>query len=153
MANARTQKTVLGRDELIWVIKPGATDPVLMGCMTEFTDNVPGADREEIACREENSVSPSGDKRLGTLPISGIGRRFPSAQAAAQVTGDEVRKWTKDVEILTIKWGGKYIGDPIYTCKGWFSDYSAANPNTGAKTWSVTFNKMEDEAESTVQAS
>ncbi|CCH54485.1 hypothetical protein BN8_03660 [Fibrisoma limi BUZ 3] len=150
MAQARTQTAVFGKDELIWVTKPGGSTPVLMGCMTNFDEDVPGAEAEELACREGISQAPAGDVKPQSLQIELISRRFPTGQQAGQVTADEIKKWVKDVAILTIQYGGKFVGDPIYTVSGWFSNYQAKNPQKGFRTASVKFNPSATETESTV---
>jgi hypothetical protein len=152
-AVARPNTTVAGREELFWVTKPGDTTPTPMGCLTTFTDNVPGRAAEQTACRDGVVNAPAGDETLGTIPVTGITRRFPTAQQATKVTGDMVRQWASETTILTIQWGGTYIGDPIYTASGWFSDYSSESPQTGNKTWSATFNKIAKETSATVAAS
>jgi hypothetical protein len=152
-APVRTNSSQDGQDELFWVTKPNDSTPTLIGCLTSFTDNVPGRAAEQVACRDGVVNSPSGEKQLGNIPVSGLTRRFAADQLASKVTGDMVRKWAKDTTQLTVQWGGKYVGDPLYTTTGWFSDYSSENPQSGKKTWSATFNKYAEETESTVLAS
>lgn len=149
-AEARTQTAVQGKDELVWVVKPGGTDPTLLGCMTSFDEDLSGAQPDEIACRSGIENAPSGDVKPEVLSIEGITRRFASGQVAGNVTGDEIKRWVRAVTILTLKYGGKYAGDPITTVTGWFSDYSGKNPQEGKKTWSVKFNPLAAGTEATV---
>lgn len=141
MAQARTNATVAGKEIVVFIQKPGATDYTLFGCMTSVDYDSAGADLEETACRAGTFKSAGGDIALPILSLEHLVRMYPSADVAANISDDEVVTWVETAQQLNLKYSkGTNVGDVVKTGPVILNGYSGKGPQKGNSTGSFKAN-------------
>ncbi|SDE82630.1 hypothetical protein SAMN04487996_107107 [Dyadobacter soli] len=141
MPTARTVSTVRGNETTMAVDKADDDNFVVIKCATDINMSSE-LEQLEANCYGGNEILISGNDPIPAFTLNGIVKEYPTAEKAANVSGNDLEDWHLSKEPKEFKYARGMTGDRVRSFTGFVSAYGEAGTANGLQTYSATISAM-----------
>lgn len=137
----RIVSTVRGNETTLAVDKADNDTFVVIKCATDINMSSE-LETLEANCYGGNEKLVSGNDPIPAFTINGIVKEYPTAEDAANVSGNDLEDWHRSKLPKMFKYARTMTGDRVREFEGFVSAYGEAGTANGLQTYSATITAL-----------